>query len=149
MSSVKLQFDTANNLVINKDATLANAARAAGNYDNSSNLDLEAIAFLEVQYDGGPPTANTIVAELYCLPSDGTLYPDGGDGTVGEDDTPQQAFLVGVFETINPSTSTNEELACGPFRLYEYNRLVIVNKSGQTFDATWQMTIQPFKRQVV
>ena len=153
MSEIKLLADTAVQTVIDDNATLANAARAAGDYDNGTELDLEAVAYLTVQYDGGPPTAGDIVAELYVLPGDGAgteVFPDGGDAGIGTDDTPQAMFLVAVFESVNPSTTVDETLASLPFPMYpDGNRFVILNSSGETFDATWQLDIKPMKRQVV
>jgi len=135
--------------VIDDNATLADGARAAGDYDNSANLDLFCVPYLTVQYDGGPPTANTKVAELYLLPgnADGTeKFPEGGDAGLGTDDDPQACFLVGSFESINPSLTVDEVLALPPVRLYPHgNRFVLKNTSGQTFDLTWQLEIMRFK----
>ena len=153
MSEIKLLADTAVQTVIDDNATLANAARAAGDYDNGTELDLEAVAYLTVQYDGGPPTAGDIVAEWYVLPGDGAgteVFPVGGDAGIGTADTPQAMFLVAVFESVNPSTTVDETLASLPFPMYpDGNRFVILNSSGETFDATWQLDIKPMKRQVV
>ena len=81
MADIKLLADTALQTVIDDNATLADAARAAGDYDNGTALDLEAVAYLTVQYDTGPPSAGDVVAELYVLPGDGEtteVFPDGG-----------------------------------------------------------------------
>lgn len=152
MATFKLKADTALQTIINDDATLADAARAAGDYDNSTALDLEAVAYLTVQYDSGPPTAGDVVAELYLLPGDGEsteVFPDGGDAGLGTDDDPQAIYLVGMFESINPSLTVDEVLGSLPFPLYPAgNRFVLKNVSGQTFDATWQLDIKPIKRQI-
>lgn len=134
--------------VIDDNATLANNTRAAGDYDNDTNKDLFCNVFLTVQYDGGPPTAGDKIAELYILPGDDAateVFPDGGDAGLGTDDTPQLIHLVGVFESINPSTTVDEELALSGIPLHHSgNRFVILNTSGQTFDSTWQLDIVPF-----
>ena len=155
MAGIQYLADTALQNVIDDNASLADGSRAAGDYDNSDSarLDLEAVAYLTVQYDGGPPAAGDIVAELYLLPGDGEtteVFPDGGDAGLGTDDTPQAQYLVASFESINPSTSVDEVLGSLPFRLYpDGNRFVLLNTSGQTFDLTWQLDIKPYKRQVV
>lgn len=153
MTEIKYLADTAVQTVIDDNATLADTARAAGDYDNGTELDLEAVAYLTVQYDTGPPSAGSKIAELYVLPGDGAgteVFPDGGDAGLGTDDDPQAIFLVGVFTSINPSTSVNEILASLPFRLYpDGNRFVLKNVSGQTFDSTWQLDIKPIKLQSV
>ena len=137
--------------VINDNATLADGARAAGDHDNSSNLDLWCIPYLTVQFDGGPPSVDDEIAELYLLPGDAEAsegYPDGGDSGLGTDDDPQDAFYVGSFHTVNPSTSTDEVLALPPIPLYPHgNRFVLKNVSGQTMDLTWQLDILPYKMQ--
>ncbi len=152
MADIKLKADTAVQTVIDDNATLADGVRAAGDYDNGTALDLEAVAYLTVQYDTGPPDAGDIVAELYVLPGDGAgseVFPDGGDAGLGTDDDPQAVFLVAALESINPSTTVDEVLASLPFPLYtDGNRFVIKNTAGQTFDATWQLDIKPAKRQV-
>lgn len=153
MAEIRLLADTAVQTVIDDGATLADAARAAGDYDNGTELDLEAVAYLTVQYDGGPPSAGDSVAELYVLPGDGAgteVFPDGGDAGLGTDDTPQAIYLVATFQSVNPSTSVDEVLGSLPFRLYaDNNRFVLLNTSGQTFDSTWQLDIKPMKQQVV
>ena len=152
MSEIKYLADTAVQTVIDDGASLTDGSRAAGDYDNSTELDLEAIAYLTVQFDGGPPTAGDRVADLYILPGDGAgteVFPDGGDAGLGTDDTPQARWYVGSFETVNPSTTVDETLAI-PVPLYpDGNRFVLLNTSGQTMDSTWQLDIKPIKRQVV
>lgn len=152
MSEIKLLRDSTLSTVINKDATLADAARAAGDYDNSSELDTHAEAYLTVQFDTGPPSAGATIADLYLLPGDGAgteVFPEGGDGTVGDDVTPQQALYVGSFETRQPSITVDEVLCVPNIPLYGHtNRFVLMNTSGQTFDSTWQLTIKPSKAQV-
>jgi hypothetical protein len=151
MAEIKLLRDSSLNTVIDKNAALSNNARAAGDYDNSTELDLWCDAYLQVQYDGGPPAVGTKVADLYVLFGDGAgtqLYPDGGDGTVGQDDTPQATLYVGSFLTVNPSTSVNELLQIKHIPLCGHgNRFVLVNTSGQTFDSTWELRVKPTKVQ--
>jgi len=149
MASVKLQFDSANTTILDPNATLANGARKAVDYNNAAKLDLEATAYLSVMFDTTAPSANTIVAELYLIPHDTVNIPEGGDGSVGSDDTPQKEFLVAAFETINPSLLAAEVLGTLPFRLWEHNRFVLRNTSGQIFSEEWTLTLQPAKRQVV
>lgn len=133
--------------VIDDNASLANNVRAAGDYDNDVNKDLFCNVFLTVQYDTGPPVAGDKIAELYILPGDDAVtqvFPDGGDAGLGTDDTPQGIFLIGVFESINPSITVNEELSIAGIPLHHSgNRFVILNTSGQTFDSTWQLDIVP------
>lgn len=153
MAEIRLLRDTSLQTVIDKNATLTNNSRAAGDYDNSTELDLWCDVYLQVQYDTGPPAVGTKVAELYVLPGDGEtteVFPDGGDGTVGTDDTPQQIFLVGSFESINPSTSVNEVLSLRDIPLSgDGNRFVLLNTSGATFDSTYELRIKPSKTQSV
>lgn len=152
MSEIKLLGDTSVATVINKDAALADGARAAGDYDNSTELDLSCTAYLDASY-GTAPSAGTIVAELYLLPGDGAateVFPEGGDGTVGNAVDPQGGLLVGVFESRNPGTSTNEILALNAIPLSPHtNRFVVKNVAGQQFDADWELRISPEKTQVV
>lgn len=136
---------------INDGASLADGVRAAGDYDNSANLDMWCHAYLTVQWDTTPPTAGDIVAELYLLPGDGEtsqVFPEGGDAGLGSDKTPQKMFLVGVFETVDPSVSADEVIAIPNIRLsFEGNRFVLLNTSGQTMDSTWQLDIKTYKMQ--
>lgn len=153
MAEVKLLADSSLATLIDDDATLADAARAAGDYDNGTELDMWMNVYLTVQYDGGPPSAGDMVADLYVLPGDGEgseVFPDGGDAGLGTDDTPQAIFYVGSFESINPSTSVDETLCIPNVQLHpDGNRFVILNTSGQTFDATWILKGKPVKTQVV
>jgi len=139
--------------VIDDNATLANNARAAGDYNNDTGLNLFCTAYLQVQYDAGPPAAGAEIARLYVLPGDdesSEIFPDGGDAGLGTDDTPQQVFYVGSFESINPSTSVNEILAIPGIPLTPGAcRFVILNVSGQTFDLTWELRIKPYLLQSV
>lgn len=152
MSEYQLLGDSAVATVIDDNAVLVDGARAAGNYDNSTELDIECVAYLKVQYDGGPPSVGDAIGDLYMLPVfDADTTPEGGDAGIGTDDTPQAVYLVGVFESINPSTTVDEILGTLPFPLYPSanNRFVILNTSGQTYDATWELNIKPLKRQQV
>lgn len=153
MAENKLLRDSALSVVIDDNAALTNGSRAAGDYDNGPELDVECEVYLQVQYDAGPPAAGTRVADLYVLPGDGAgtqIYPDGGDAGLGTDDDPQSDFFVGSFTSINPSTSVNEILGLPRVRLYGHgNRFVLKNISGQTFDSTWELRIKPSKSQTV
>lgn len=153
MAEIKLLRDSSLSVVINDDAALTNSSRAAGDYDNSTELDIECDVYLQVQYDAGPPAAGTRVADLYVLPGDGAgtqLYPDGGDAGLGTDDDPQSDFFVGSFVSVNPSLTVNELLSLPRVRLYGHgNRFVLKNTSGQTFDSTWELRIKPSKFQSV
>ncbi|MGE3932343.1 MAG: hypothetical protein AB7F67_03785 [Rhodospirillaceae bacterium] len=142
--------------VIDDNASLSNGARAAGDFDNSIGANGDGAEFctvyLQLQYDGGPPSAGTIVGELWVLPGDGEgseQFPDGGDAGLGTDDDPQDVFNVGSFQSINPSTSVNEILSLPYVPLHpDGNRFVFKNTSGQTIDSTWQLDIVPFRRTV-
>lgn len=153
MADIKYNDATAQTLVINKDASLANGSRAAGNYDNGTALDTHADFFLVVQYDGGPPTAGDTVAILWVLSADDTgtpAYPQGGDGSVGVDVDPQTTLLAGVFETRSPSVTVDEILLLKAVPLGpRENRVVLKNTSGQTFDSTWELRMKPYKMQVI
>ncbi len=142
---------TALQTVIDKNASLSNDSRAAGDYDNDTAEDHLAIPYLTVHYDTTAPAAGDLVAELWVLPGDGEtteVFPEGGDGTVGSNVDAQSVFYAGAFESRDPSTSTDEVLALPPHKMYPYgNRYVIKNISGQTFNSTWQLDIKPFKEQ--
>ena len=135
-------------IVINDNATLGNGVRAAADYDNDANKDLFCNVFLTVQFNTTPPTAGAAIGELYILPGDdaGTeLFPEGGDAGLGTDDDPQGLYLVGTFETINPSITVDETLSLAGVPLYHSgNRFVYKNISGQEMDLTWQLDIVPY-----
>ena len=135
-------------IVINDNATLNNGVRAAADYGNDTNKDLWCNVFLTVQWNTTAPSAGDKVAELYILPGDdaGTeKFPEGGDAGLGTDDDPQKIFLVGVFESINPSLTVDETLSLSGIALYHSgNRFVLKNVSGQQFDLTWQLDIVPY-----
>ncbi len=108
MTEYKQLADTPRQSILDKDATLADGSRAAADYDNSTELDLVADAYLFVGYDTTAPTAGDLVAELYNLTGDGEtpeMFQTGGDGTVGRDVNPSRG-LVGTFTAINPSIKT-------------------------------------------
>lgn len=153
MAENKLLRDSSLATVINKNAALTNGSRAAGDYDNSTELDAYGEFYLQVQYDTTAPSAGAAVAELYVLPGDGAgteVFPEGGDGTVGGNRDPQKAFLVHVFESRNPSISADEVLGSPSIPLYGHtNRCVIKNVSGQQFDLTWELRLKPGKSQSV
>lgn len=153
MAEIKYLSDTGLQTVIDKNATLANGARAAGDYDNGTELDFLCDVFLEnFHFDTSAPSAGVLIADLYVLRSepDDTTFPQGGDGSVGGDVTPQAAHYVGSFETRNPSTTVEETLSLHDVPLGPHdNRFVVVNTSGQTFTDTWQLSIVPHKYQTV
>lgn len=153
MAEIKQLADTSKTTVIDTNTTLADAARAAGDYDNSTELDLMCDIFLSSLIFSAAPSANIIVADLYVLPGDGAVsesYPEGGDTSTGTDDTPQAVHYVGSFETINPSSSVAEVLALKDVPLGPHgNRFVLENKSGQTMHTTYDLSIMPKKFQSV
>ena len=153
MAEQKYLADTAVQTVIDDDATLGNGVRAAGDYDNGTELDFYCTVYLTVQWNSTAPTAGDKVAELYILPGDGAgseVFPEGGDAAIGTDDTPQQIFFVGAFESVNPSLTVDEVLALPGVPLApDGNRFVLLNTSAQEFDLTWQLDIKPYKLQSV
>ena len=153
MAEIKLLGDTTLATPIDDGATLADATRAAGDYDNGTELDIWCIPYLELQWDSSLPTAGDMIADLYILPGDnaGTPdYPEGGDAGLGTDDNPQAIFKVGSFESVNPSLTVNEILALRPVLLYpNVNRFVLLNTSGGVYDATWELRALMYKMQSV
>lgn len=153
MAEIKGLRDSSLATVIDDDASLANGVRAAGDYDNSTELDMECEVYLQVQWDGTAPSAGDAVADLWILPGDGEVtpvFPEGGDAGLGTDDDPQLVFFVGRFITVNPSITVDEVLALPRVPLFfGENRFVLKNTSNQTFDSTFEVRIKPSKRQVV
>ncbi len=153
VAEIKLLADTVRTTVINKGVTLADTFRAAGDYDNSTELDLYCHAYLVLEFNTTAPSAGDSVAELYLLPGDGEVsevFPEGGDASVGNDVDPQKSLLVGTFETRVPSITTVEELCVPGIPLsFEGNRFVIKNISGKVFEDTWEFRIKPYKLQSV
>ena len=130
--------------IINKDASLADGARAAGDVTtgtkgNATHVDLH----LTVQFDTTAPNAGDIIGEVYLLPGDGEgseKFPEGGDGTVGNDVDPQNRLHIGTFESRVPSNSADEDLVIPNVPLgVGTDRFVYKNLSGQTMDQTWQL----------
>lgn len=149
MADFKLKQDTALQTIIDDDAVLVNTDWAAGDYDNSTNLDPFGIFQLTVQWNTAAPAAGTKVADLYIISGvTGPVYAEGGDAGLGTDDIPQSIYLVASFQSINPSLTVDETLGTVEIPIYAYNRVVLVNTSGQEFDATWILKMQPTKRQV-
>ncbi len=142
MADVKLAEGTFTT-VIDDDATLADGARAAGDLNNGTALEIIGDAYFEVQWNTTAPTVNTVVAELYLLRGDGEAsedFPEGGDAGLGTDDDPQATTLVGTFETINPSITVDETLIAMDIPLsIGNNRFVLKNVSGQEMDLTWEL----------
>lgn len=135
MPDLKLQTGvSATNAITTGLNSLADGARAvSGNIDNGTNLDLLLDSELQVAYTSTAPSAGTIVADLYLVPTiDGTNYAEGSTGV-----TPQASLLVGSFESRNGSTSAIERLTVTgipiPLGLF---RLVLVNRSGRAFHAS-------------
>ena len=153
MADLKLKADTAVQTVIDDGASLATTVRAAGDYDNGTNLDPFCNIYLTVQFDTTAPSALDVIAEVYILPGDGAgteVFPEGGDAGLGSNFDPQAAYLVGVITTVNPSTSVDEVVGIPNVALYpDGNRFVLKHVSGQTYDLTWQLDIKPFKPQNV
>ena len=72
MTEIKLFRDTVRTTVIDDNAALADLTRAAGDYDNSTELDLGCEVYLKVQYDVSLPAAGDRIADLWLLP--GLIY---------------------------------------------------------------------------
>jgi hypothetical protein len=131
-------------------STVADGTRVAGDYDNSVNKDTFCDAYLSVEFDTGIPTAGDLIGELYVLYSDGELspdiFPEGGDGTVGNDVDPQSNTQVGVFETRVPSLTVVEELIVRGIELRPTTcRFVFKNISSQTIGTLSELYIIPYK----
>ncbi len=140
------QTNRARTNVIDDNALLANGARAAADFDNDANKDLFCNVFLTVQFNSISGIANgDKVGELWIIPGDDAateLFAEGGDAGLGTDDDPQKIFLVGTFETINPSVTVDETLSLAALHLHHSgNRFVFKNVSGQEMDLTWQLDI--------
>jgi len=133
--------------VMSAGATLADGVRFAADFDNDVNKDLWCNVFLNVQYNTTTPTVSK-VGELYVVPGDDEspeTFPEGGDGTTGSDFTPQAIHLAGVFETINTSVISNEQIGLSGIPLYHSgNRFVFLNTSGQVMDLLWLLDIVPY-----
>ncbi len=153
MAEIKLLRNQPFTVVIDDGASLATTVRAAADYDNSAKQDLGCDVYLQVQFDATAPSAGDKIADLYLLPGDGEgteVFPEGGDAGLGTDVTPQAMLLVGTFETRSPSITVDEILCIPGVSLHGHtNRFVLLNTSGQTFDATWQLSIKPYKLQSV
>lgn len=138
-------------IIINTDATLADATRKAVAYNNSVG-DRFADFFLDVEYETSLPTAGAIIGELFLLPGDGAgteEFAEGGDGTIGSNVDPQKIHQVGFFETRNPSLTVNEILVIPAVQLYPANgRVVIKNVAGRAYGATWELRIRPYTEQI-
>jgi len=152
MADFKLKADTAVQTVIASSVSaVAASVRIAGDYDNAASLDPIATAYLTYKYTGAAPAAGALAAELYLVPGNSSaLVAEGGDALRGTNDQPQAALLVGVFQTVNPSTSVNETLAVRGVPLHpKLNRFVLQNRSGQSFAAGLTLRIEPEKSQSV
>lgn len=153
MAEIKYLADSSRTAVIDTGLLLVDGDRITGLYDNSSEEDLFCNVYLQVQWDTTAPSAGDQVAVLYVLPGDGEgteIFPEGGDGTIGSDNDPQDLLQVGAFASVAPSITVNEVIALigvslGP----DGNRFVLRNTSGQQFDATWELRIKPYKYQTV
>jgi len=113
--------------------SFANNARVVSDVVvNATALNLYADFELVVAYATAPATGKKI-GELYILPTvDLTNFASGSD-TVN----PQRALLVGVFETVAPSTSTPERLVLPAITLPPRNfKVLFKNTSGFNLAAT-------------
>lgn len=119
--------------------SLSNGSEAEGTFDNGTNLDLMVDLILAIQYNAGPPSAGTKVAEVYLLGQpDGTNY-----ATVGSDGIPQKSLLVAALESRAPSTSALEYLvAYGIPLLPGNNKFRLSNTSGQTLHSSASMFLK-------
>ncbi len=139
------------------NATLADAARKAVDFDNAADPPDEATFadfFLTVSFDTTAPAAGDLVGELYVLPSTDEVsarFPTGGDGAVGGNVDPQGIFLVGTFEARSPGLDASTEvLAIGGVPLYQgEQRIVFKNVSGKTISLEWQLEAKFYKHQVI
>ena len=146
MADKLLRQDIAAATVIDDNATLASSARAAADYDNSTNKATHGDLYLTVQWNTTPPTTLDLVAELFLLKGDGSgLIADGGDAGLGTDDTPVAVHSLGHFQSLNPSITVDETMAIYDVELTSSseNRFVLLNTSGQEFDLTWILQIVP------
>lgn len=92
----------------------------------------------KVKYQSSVPTAGTISAELYLVPTiDGTNYAPGS-GTLSANFAPQAALLAATFEARASDATVNFEyldvigvpLPYGSFKPF------LINKSGKTLAAS-------------
>jgi hypothetical protein len=106
--------------------SLAGSALSA-DYDNSANLDLFADFEFLVEYVISAPTAGTIAANLYLVPSlDGSNYAEGGTSVQS-----QAANLIASFESRNGSASTFERLIVTGVALPPgHMKFLLINVSG-------------------
>lgn len=135
MADLKLQAGVgATTLLSTALNSLADAGRVLTNaIDNSTNLNLLMDLELAIAYTSSTPSAGTVVAEVYLVPSlDGTNYAEGS-GSV----TSQASLLVATFETRNPSTSAAERLVAQGISIPTGSfKLLFINKSGRTLHAS-------------
>jgi len=105
---------------------------------------------LTMKFKTSAPAARIIIAELYLLPMVSNV-PTGAE----EIYTPQDALLVGTFQTIAPHITNSEHLILPAIPLTpSVMYFVIKNVSGETFVAAepegatgWGVLIVPFRTQ--
>jgi len=139
-------------LLANASSDLADDALIVLSYDNTGADDLWFWASLQLtmKFKTTAPAARIIIAELYLVPTV-SQTPTGLDGS----HTPQDALLVGTFQTIAPHITNSEFLVLSTIPLTPaVNNFVIKNVSGQTFVAAvvdgatgWGVTMVPFRTQ--
>lgn len=109
MAENKYLDDSANLSIMDTGATLADAARAVAEVDNTTELDFFIDILLYVPYDTTAPAAGAIAAHLWVLPSDRqtpVMYPVGGSTTEGVNTDPQGVHLTAALEGRNPTVLT-------------------------------------------
>lgn len=126
--------------------SLANNTRSAlgAEFDNGSNLYVQVIAELYVDY-GTNPTVNT-THDLYYVPAfDGTNYADGDASIV-----PAAALFCCAFQ-VQASTSP-QRLVSQPFTMPPFigKFLLHNNGTGQTIAASGNLVrVRPANREIV
>ena len=125
--------------------TTGSYALAGAAFDNTGNLDLYADFALVAKYTGSAPSAGTLVAQLYLLPSIDGIHYASVDGS----NQPQGALLIAAFESRAASTSSLEYLMAPGIPLPPRKfKTVLLNSSGQTFAATGnQVVMGPYQLQ--
>jgi len=126
------------NLLTTELNALANNGVGSGTIYNNTSGYLYGDFQYGVKYQSSVPTAGTISAELYLVPSiDNTNYAPGS-GTLSANFAPQAALLAATFEARASDATVNFEyldvvgvpLPYGSFKPF------LINKSGKTLAAT-------------
>lgn len=114
---------------LNSLATATYCALGSVEHDNSANLDVWAIAELNVTY-GSAPTVNSPVHLFGITAPDGTNYQDGVAALRPPDDT-----FLGTFQLYN--NTSLQRLLTRPFRLKPVKyKFMVYNLAGQTMAAS-------------